>query len=334
MKYIDQGFRPLYKNFCIFPMNDVIRNALDGEKGIEEAEGVMVYGYVDHEAGNTVEFVALTKRIDDEKYTSIKLPDDARFFARVENLAEEEFEFVDYGNSHLYERFKYKINRLAFYDVNENVLKSRKMTFLDELRYENNFDDVKVILCKEGLNPEGVWVKIESLGKGTIIGTLMNEPSQDFGVSAGSLIEFIVNEDKDKQKSLIADLTEVKKYSAEELKDGKILKNALEAFNKDKNKFKLYAVLEILRDSQVVVPHNKKGVEYLMSGNNTFYPVFSDSIEMWQCENDIQKLEAPFLDVVKKAKKDKSLAGIVVNAYSDAVVIPKSMFGLLESMDQ
>ena len=100
MKYIDQGFRPLYKNFCIFPMNDVIRNALDGEKGIDEAEGVMVYGYVDHEAGNTVEFVALTKRIDDEKYTFIKLPDDARFFARVENLAEEEFEFVDYGNSH------------------------------------------------------------------------------------------------------------------------------------------------------------------------------------------------------------------------------------------
>lgn len=333
MKYRDHGFRPLYKNFCIFPMNDVIQRALGGEKGIEDADGVMVYGYVDHEAGNTVEFVALTKYIDDEKYSSINLPDDARFFARVENLAEEEFQFVDYGNSHLYERFKYKIDRLALYDVNEKVAKSRTMTFLDEFRYENNFDDVKVILYKEGLELEGVWAKIESFEKGTFVATLMNEPEQDFGVAAGSQIGFIVNEDKNKERSLIADLTVGKKYSKEELEDGKILKNALESFKNDKNKFKFYAILEILKDSKVYVPQTKKGVEYMMSDNRTYYPVFSDTIEMWQCENGIQKVEMSFKEAVKKAKKDKKISGIVVNVYSDAFVIPKTMFELLEGME-
>lgn len=333
MKYVEQGFRPLYKNFCIFPINSVIETALEGEKGIDEADGIMVYGYVDHVEGNTVEFVALTKRIDSEKYSFIPLPDDARFFARVENLAEEEFQFVDYGNSHLYEKFKFKIDRLAPYDVNENVVKSRTMSFLDEFRYENSFDDVKVILHKEGLELEGVWVKIESLGKGTIIGTVMNEPKQDFGVTVGSQIAFIVNEGKDKSKSLIADLNVAKKYTPEELEGGKVLKNALETFKDNNNKFTFYAVLEILKGSKVFVPQTKKGVDYMMSGNKTYFPIFSNSIEMWQCENDIQKVEMPFLEALNKAKNHQKLSGLVLNPHSDGFVIPKSIYETFEEME-
>lgn len=333
MKYREEGFRPLYKNFCVFPMNKVIKNALKDEKGIDEADGVMVYGYIDHLAGNTVEFIALTRHIDDEKYAFIKLPDDARFFARAENLADEEFEFLDYGNSHLYERFKLKIDRLSFYDLSEDIVKSRSMTFLDEFRYENSFDDVKVILYKEGLELEGVWVKIESLGKGRIIGTIMNTPKQDFGVATGSQIAFVVNEGKDKKKSLISDLTLGRQYTAEELEGGKLLKGALEAFKEEQNQFKFYTILEMLKESKIFVPQTKKGVELMMSGNKTFFPVFSDSIEMWQCEEGIQKVEMPFMDVLKKAKKDIKLAGIVVNAYSDAFVVPKSMYQVFDDMD-
>lgn len=333
MKYKDHGFRPLYKNFCVFPINDVIKKALDGEKGIDEADGVMVYGYVDHVAGNSIELVALTKREEGDKYSFIKLPDDARFFARVENLAGEEFEFAAPGNSHLYEKFKFKIDRLALYDVNENVAKTREMTFLDEFRYENSFDDVKVILHKEGLQLEGVWVKIETLGKGTIIGTLMNEPKQDFGVTTGSPIAFMVNEGKDNKRSLVSDLTLRRKYTPEELKDGKILKSALETFKEDRNKFKLYAILEMLRDSRVLIPETKKGVELLVSDNKSYYPVFTESMEMWQCEDGIKKTEISFMDAVKKAKKDKKISGIVVNGYSDGFAIPRSMFELIEDMN-
>lgn len=333
MRYIDEGFRPLYKNFCIFPMNDVIRNALTGENGIDEADGVMVYGYIDHVEGNTLEFVALTKRVDDVKFTFIKLPDDARFFARAENLAEVVYKFADYGDSHLYEQFKAKIDRLSAYDVNENVAKTRTMAFLDEFRYTYSYDDVKVVLYKEGLELEGVWVKIETFDKGIFKGTLMNKPKQDFGVNIGDQIAFIVNEGKDKKKNLIADLTASRKYTKEELEGGKILKGALETFAKEQNQFKFYAILEILKDSKVLIPQNKKGVELLSSKNGTFFPVFSDSIEMWQCEEGIQKIEMTFLEAIKKAKKDKKLSGIVLNAYSDGFVIPKSMYGLIENMD-
>lgn len=333
MKYKDYGFRPLYKNFCVFPINDVIKKALEGEKGIDEADGVMVYGYVDHVAGNSIELVALTKREEGDKYSFIKLPDDARFFARVEHLAGEEFEFAAPGNSHLYEKFKFKIDRLALYDVNEDVAKSREMTFLDEFRYENSFDDVKVILHKDGLQLEGVWVKIEKLGKGIITGTLMNEPKQDFGVTTGSPIAFLVNEGKDKNRSLVSDLTLRRKYTAKELADGKILKGALEAFKEDKNKFKLYAILEMLRDSKVLVPETKKGIEILTAENRSYFPVFTESMEMWQCEDGITKTEMTFMEAVKKAKKNKKVSGIVVNGYSDGFAIPRSMFDIFEDMN-
>lgn len=334
MKYKDYGFRPLYKNFCIFPLNSVIRNALDGEPGIEDADGVMVYGYVDHVEGNTVEFIALTKHIDDEKYTFIKLTDAARFFARMENLADEEFEFADYGQSHLLEQFKSKIDRLAQYDVNEDIVKSRTFSFLDEFRYINSFDDVKVVLHKDGLKLEGVWVKIESLKEGTIIGTVMNKPKQNFGVTTGSTISFIVNEDGDNKRTLISDLTERKSYSAEELADGKILKKALKTFKKDKNKFNFYAILEILKDSKVLIPQTKKGVEYLMAEKKLYFPIFSESLEMWQCEDGVQKVEISFIDAIKRAKKDKKLSGLVLNAYSDSIVIPRPLFEMLEGMVQ
>lgn len=329
MNYRKDGFRPLYKNFCIFPMNDVIRNAFKETKGIEEVDGVLVYGYVDHEAGNSVEFVAFTKYLDEKKYAFAEIPDEARYYARIEHLADEEFQFVNYGDSPLYTRFKSRIDKLAIYDGDEKLERTRSMSFLDEFRYQYSFDDVKVILFKDGYELEGAWVKIETIEKGVIFGTLMNTPKQELGVTTGSPIAFHVNEDKDGKRMLVSYLTLGRVYTEEELKDGKVLKAALETFRNNKNQFTFYAVYEILRNSTILVPHTKNGVEFLVAGKKKYFPVFSESLEMWQCEiNNLQKVEMTFAEAVKKAEKDKSISGILVNFYSDALIIPRTMFEL------
>lgn len=334
MKYSEYGFRPLYKNFCIFQLNDSLKEILKDQPGINEAEGVMVYGYVDHEAGNTVEIVALTKRVDNDKFSYSNIAADTRFFVRIETLMNEEFDFVDYGNSHFYEKFKDKVDALASYDINENMAKSRALGFLDEFRYEQNFDDVKVILFKDGLKLEGVWVRIEDIGKGVIMGTLLNDPEQDFGVKAGNPIVFIVNETEDKKKQLVADFTPRQKMKPEELADGKLLKDAIASFNTDKNKVKLFVVLEYLRDSNVIVPYTKKGADTLTANHKNFFPVFSSSQEMWEYDDNITKISMPFLDAMKKAlKSDKKVEGIVVNAFTDSMIIPKSMFEIIEGIE-
>lgn len=334
MKYADHGFRPLYKNFCIYPMNDTIKEILKDYPGIEDAEGVMVYGYVDHVAGNTVELLGLTKREEGDKFSYLKFPDEARFFVRIEALIDEEFLFVDYGNSHLSEMFKNKIDKLAAYDINDDFLKRRSFAFLDEFRYEYNFDDVQVILHKEGLKLEGVWVRMESLGNGIITGTLLNDPEQEFGAKAGDPIVFFVNETSDKKKQLVANFSPRQKLKKEDLADGKILKKALKVFNSEKNNINMLVVLEFLRDSNVLVPYTKKGVDILASNHKYFYPVFTSSLEMWEYDNKIIKNEMPFLEALKKAESSKKeVEGIVVNAFTDSVVIPKSMFGIIERLE-
>ena len=46
------------------------------------------------------------------------------------------------------------------YDAPEEVEKTRSMTFLDASRDESCIDDVLVYLVKDGLKPEGCWVRI------------------------------------------------------------------------------------------------------------------------------------------------------------------------------
>lgn len=333
MKYVDNGFRPLYKNFCIYPLNDKLKDLLKDQNGVDEAEGVMVYGYVDHIAGNILELLAFTKNIDGEKYTFLQFDKNIRCFVRVSELLDEEFTFVDYGNSHLYEMFKDKLKMLDEYEKDEQLVKSRSFPFLDEFRYAENFDDVKVILYRDDFKLEGVWVKIEELGKGIFKGTLLNDPKQDFGVKTGDPIAFIVNESEDKSKQLVADLTPSRKLKARELADGKLLKEALIAFNGNKNQFKHYAVLELLRDSKVEVPYTKQGPDLLYADYKYYFPVFSNISEMKKYGKNIFKTNMPFTDVLKKAEMySEKIEGIVVNPFTESFLIPKSMFKVIENI--
>jgi len=337
MKYKDRGFRALYKNICIYPMNDTFSKLLEDQKGYTEAEGVMVYGYVDHEKGNMLECLAFTKQEDAEKYSFVKFNDDIRLNIKVSEVIDEEFSFIDYGKSHFYDKFKKKIDKLTVYDINDDILKSRALTFLDPFRHEDNFDDLKVILFKDECKLEGVWVKLEVLGKGAFMGTLLNEPTQDFGIHNGSPVSFFLNESTDKSRQLVASVKPSKKIKEKDLADGKLLKEAISAFNADKeekDKFKLYEVLEILRDSTVVVPYTKKGLKTITANKSTFFPVFSNVEEMPKNDKSVIKTKMTFLEAIARAKLGTpKVEGIVVNGFTESFFVPNAMFGLIEEIE-
>ena len=65
MNYKDLGFRPFYKNFSILLNNDNIMDIV-ADLDVDEAfDGVLVYGYVDHEAGFTFEILSLALQGDE-----------------------------------------------------------------------------------------------------------------------------------------------------------------------------------------------------------------------------------------------------------------------------
>ncbi len=83
---------------------------------------------------------------------------------RVGSVIEDEFYLLDDRGGKLSKKYSAKLDMLKHYDAPEEVEESRKMAFLDKSRYEFYPDDVMVYLTKDGLNPEGCWVRIIGLG--------------------------------------------------------------------------------------------------------------------------------------------------------------------------
>jgi hypothetical protein len=74
------------------------------------------------------------------------------------------------------------------YHNDVKVLPTRNIKEIDHLRYNINPDDIRVLLRKEGLQIEQVWVRLTEIENGNLTGILLNEPNSDFGVNANDRV--------------------------------------------------------------------------------------------------------------------------------------------------
>lgn len=370
MKYSESGFRPLYHNFCFFPMEGSVEKVSEKLPGFEEADGVLTYGYYDREAGFTLEVLCCAKKNGDSQLALANEPEKIRAMMRIGSVEELEYTFVAHGDDPIRERFEKKMEMLSHYDSNEEVEKSRTFEFLDEFRHEHSIDDVLVFLVKGDLQPEGCWVRIEGLGEKCIIGTLLNEPNQNFGYHEGEKIGFFISENNG-ERHLIADMGPSMEISAEDLADGEMLREAIKRFNENRTQDNFIDVLEILRDSYVWIPcnaipgendqaeleklidsadgdldsligktfSNKENIrmvpDILQNGDNFFFPVFTRTGEMGEYGKRFSKLEKHFLEAIRLARgndKKQELRGIVIDAFSEVFVLDKELWDLAESI--
>ena len=175
MNYQETGFRALYKNFAAFPLNDKFRKAMEGYPNVEDANCMLVYGYIDHEAGLTLEVIAAGIE-KDERFKFFEPSQETRFFIRVGAVENDDFALFDDSDNSLRNRYAEKLEMLSAYEVDEEIEKTREMGFLDESRHPHYPDDVQVYLMRDGLDPEICWARIIGLGDHWIMGVLLNEP--------------------------------------------------------------------------------------------------------------------------------------------------------------
>lgn len=67
-----------------------------------------------------------------------------------------------------------------------------------------------VLVVKEGLTPEGCWVRITDLGDKYFVGTLLNEPNQDFGYHMDDKITFFICSGEGDKNYLISNMNETR----------------------------------------------------------------------------------------------------------------------------
>lgn len=104
MKYAETGFRPLYKNFCYFPLTD--RGVINGFPGYETATGVLVYDYIDRECETTLDVLACAREMGDGKVSFAKPSDTTRSILRIGLLKDAEYSFIAYGDDELANKYK------------------------------------------------------------------------------------------------------------------------------------------------------------------------------------------------------------------------------------
>lgn len=368
MTYKKTGFRVLYHQFCAFPADEKTKRLIADFPGAEKADCVLVYGYIDHEAGLTLEILAAGIHNKDG-FRFFDTNENVKSIIRIGSVENVDFAYFADEDGELKKRYAAKIKMLDHYLPDEEVLKTREMGFLDDSRHEHYIDDVLVYLTRDGFSPEGCWVRICGLSDHAIVGILLNEPNQDFDFHMGDKIAFNVQKTGDDKYICYSDMTPGMKLKASDLEDGTMLKAAISAFNQERTESGLLDILELLRDSLVWIPctvvlsetdqntllemiknadddpskligatiENQDTVrmvpDILQNGDNFFFPAFSSTEDMGEYGNNFSKVQKHFLEVIPMAKaNEKNVAGIVINAFSEPFVLNRDLFDLVQKM--
>lgn len=331
MKYNEIGFRALYQNFCVLPLTGKYKEELQSFPGGDQANCMLVYGYIEQEAGLTLDVVALGTE-EDGKYKFFDPLDQVSYFIRIRAVEQEDFVYLADEMGSLQARYKNKIESLKFYNTNPDVEETRNMGFLDASRNPYHPDEVQVCLVREGYTMEQCYTRIKGLSDHGILGTLIDEPKQDFGCHQGEEIAFFVQELQNKRVVCYADMTPTLKLTAEDLADGSMLKNAIALFHEKRNKANYMEILNLLRDSKVWIPYNEQqGIsDILRKGEDYFYPVFSSEAEMGQYGVHFTKVQKSFIEVIELARKnEKNVTGIVLNPFTQSFLLECDLFEMI-----
>lgn len=198
MTFKETSFRAFYKKFTVFMFTDTLRKVTKNLPAAEQGNCILTYGYIDRSAGLTLEILAVGVA-EKDSVTFFSGTDTCRSFLRIGAVMEQEFFALGDEDGSLYAEHASEIERLHHYDASEEVELTRQMEFLDASRDSACIDDVLVYLFKEGLSPEGCWVRITGLEEQSLKGTLLNEPDQDFGCHRGEELSFFVQQNQDQR---------------------------------------------------------------------------------------------------------------------------------------
>jgi hypothetical protein len=183
--FSDLSFRDLYHRFALvdFP----VERLADMVDVPADADGALVYGYVDVEAGLSLELLApacvATGAVFHDQ--SFAIAQNKRVTVRSGSVSPAaRVVFLDDQADDLAKRYDQHLDMIrTYFDGTPDIQRVRAIEELDPLRNRDYPDDVLVYLVSDGLPTEGVWFRLlGSTDDGMLIGTLLNEPDAGFSV--------------------------------------------------------------------------------------------------------------------------------------------------------
>lgn len=344
MNYKETGFRGLYKQFSVYPMNKNIKKLVGKYEGVTDGGGILTYGYYDREKGLMLEVLAAAT-IKEEKVT-FEEPVYGRVTISISDVCDEQFSHIDDKDDFLSKKYSEKLSVLKVYAASAKLEATRNVAILDPLRDQVCFDEIKVVFNKNGLEAEECQVRIEEQVEGHFVGSLVSNPKQDFGFYEGDRIVFFVAKEKEGQIFCLADFGPSAFLTEDDLEDGSLLEAAVKKFREQKGEENLMEVLQLIRDSYVWVPCRmlselnvetdlEQGIspDIFQKGADFFIPMFSSEEQMKEYATARSKYPMHALKVIKMAKEStKPLTGIVLNPFTNPFVLDMKLCEVVEKM--
>lgn len=189
----DFNFREIDRKFSITEeISDKTKSILNraGLDIPDEDDMMLLYGYIDIEAGITFEFVCTCHRSDDGSLICTDRDKSMGFKLRYGSFTER-LKVLKSGEYP--ERYDYiaKVIEEAYYDGTD-YWETRNMEELDPFRMPGYPDDLQVLFLKERQNAEMIWTRCRDVSiDGRISVELLNEPDGDLGVHLGDKVYII-----------------------------------------------------------------------------------------------------------------------------------------------
>ncbi len=210
VKLNDLNFRQYLNKFVFIQLDDSLDELANNLPDSDKCNGLLTYAYYDRDAGITFDVVCPVD-MQSERISLLSNLTDCRMLIRKDSIlnskvmisdCQEERDMFDETISHIEE----------LYGVSDEITFTRSFDILDELRHSTFIDDIKVYLLKEGMDEEICWFRIEDLKENCFMGTLLNEPYEDFGIHEGDLLPFVLATDQNNQIACICNLDKIDKY--------------------------------------------------------------------------------------------------------------------------
>lgn len=181
------NFRDL-TNGLVLIVND--RNLNTAKKVFESREtdnAILACGYVDHTAGVSFEVLCLGEYGPNGNIELRRGNPTTSFKLRYGSVTG----IIVLLEDQMIPALQDKIDMVREgYKVSDAVMKARNSTIFDDFRHPQYPDDMLILFLKKGVQPEGIWCRVEGEEDGRPAAVLLNEPNADFGVHQGNCISF------------------------------------------------------------------------------------------------------------------------------------------------
>lgn len=187
-KVHELSFREMYHRIAFIEApSNTLDSLMAGCPRHPQENGVLVYGYIDTQAGFTFEILCSGSLIGEELDLSPGMPNSMLKLRRgvVQDSTITIPDDIDVA------AYRDKIDLVnEGYKGSEALSVVRDLRFLDDCRHPEYPDDVLVHFAAQDKETEGCWVRSTELLSDRLRGVLLNEPYQDFGVHSGEVVEF------------------------------------------------------------------------------------------------------------------------------------------------